>query len=349
MITRVCLPRVTRHTARHTFRLSLAITIACVASLCGVTPLHAQDGDAGGLGSVLPRQRIELQPHQIILDPQHRTTTLTLTNRAPKPTTVELQVVFAYSVWPHGLPYDTTLFSPQWKSLVPHDTVVLAPRTEDPSVAAWVSGVPTHVVLKPHETRRITLRVTPPPNLRAREYWARVVAVVNPQRKTNNQGKPKDEKTIYKLPIRGITPRPERDSTIVFYRPSPLTMGVKLAGQVVAALDARDQYPHPPVGCPCKRVWYRIPVQLTGNAVYQGTLRFRYEHLESGQTVWEQAWELTLYHDAVIHGWGEFHPQFPPGTYRFIATFDKTHSEVDNSHRLPMRPVVDTVEFEAPL
>jgi hypothetical protein len=118
---------------------------------------------------------------------------------------------------------------------------------------------------------------------------------------------------------------------------------------LVAALDAGDHYPHPPGGCPCRHVWYRIPVHLTGNATYQGTLHVQYVNVESGRAIWEQLWELTLYHDAVIHGWSEFHPNFPAGKYRFIATFDNVHSEVDARHKLPMRPVADTVEFEAPL
>jgi hypothetical protein len=323
-------------------------TIALIASLRAVSLLHAQDDD-NGLGAVLPRQRVELQPHRVILDAHTRTTTLTLINHAPKPTTVELRVVFAYSVWPHGLPYDTTLFSLHWESLVPHDTVVMAPRTADPSAAQWISGVPMQVVLKPRETRQITVQVTPPATVHSREYWARVVATVNPLRLTNTSGKPKDTKTIYRLPIHGIIPAPMRDSTIVFYRPGTLTMALQRAGPAAAALDARNEYPHPPVGCPCRRVWYRIPVKLAGNAVYQGTLHFRYEQVESGQAVWEQVWELTLYHDSVIHGWGEFHPNFPAGKYRFIATFDNAHSEVNTDRQLPMRPVVDTVVFEAPL
>jgi hypothetical protein len=323
----------------------LRIVTLAAASVLSAAQLQGQAQD---LNSILPGQRVELLPHRIILDGQTRSTTVTLTNHVNKPTTVELRVVFAYSVWPHGLPYDTTLFSPHWESLVPHDTVVLAPKAGDPSAAQWISGVPAQVVLKPKETKRITLQFNPPANVRSREYWARVVATVNPQRKANNPAKPKDEKTIYRLPIRGITPEPARDSTIVFYRPSAVTMGLTIAGSVVAALDARNDYPHPPVGCPCRRVWYRIPVHLTGNATYQGTLHVQYVNVESGQAIWEQLWELTLYHDAVIHGWSEFHPSFPSGKYRFIATFDNAHSEVSARHRLPMRAVADTVAFEAP-
>lgn len=308
--------------------------------------VYAQGDLPSALNSALPRQRIEILPHRVILNGQTRSTTLTVINHANKPTIAEVRVVFAYSVWPHGLPYDTTLFTKRWQDLVPHDTVVLTPTASDPSAAQWISGVPTQITLAPNETRRITLHFAPPPNIRVREYWARVVTTVNPQRKADKAGKPKDEKTIYKLPIRGITPQPERDSTIIFYRPSVVSMGLKIAGPSAAALDAHNDYPHPAVGCPCRRVWYRIPVHLTGNAVYQGTLRFKYENLETGQPLWEQRWELTLYHDAVIHGWGEWHPNFPPGKYRFIATFDNAHSEVDEGRQLPMRPVADTILFE---
>jgi hypothetical protein len=325
------------------------VVVILVASLLGLSSLHAQDGGDDGLNAVLPRQRIELQPKRVILDPRTRTTTLTLINHAPKPTTVELRVVFAYSVWPHGLPYDTAVFSAHWQSLVPRDTVILAPSPYDPSAAAWISGVPTHITLNPNTTQRITLRLTPPAGLRAREYWARVVATVNPQQKKNDPGTPKDVKTIYTLPIRGIIPHPERDSTIVFYRPGALAMGLKIAGTMAAALDANSQYPHPPVGCPCRRVWYRIPIHVTGNAVYQGTLRVKYVRRDTNEPIYEQSWELTLYHDAVIHGWSEFHPSFPVGQYRFVATFDNMHSEVDGSHWLPMHPVADTVNFDAPL
>lgn len=308
------------------------------------SPTHAQDDAPSALNTILPQQRIELLPRRVVLDGRTRTTTLTITNHANKTTTAELRVVFAYSVWPHGLPYDTMLFSTHWESLVPHDTMVIAPSTTDPSAAQWISGVPNQVTLSPHETKRITVRIDPPPNIQHHEYWARIVATASPSRKNNNPGKPKDEKTIYRLPIRGITPQPLRDSTLVFYRPGPVTMDINTAGHSAAALDAHEDYPHPPVGCPCRRVWYRIPVHLTGNAVYQGTLHVKYVSAETGQAIYEQLWELTLYHDAVIHGWGEWHPSFQPGKYRLLATFDNSHSEVEQS--LPMRSVIDTIPFE---
>jgi hypothetical protein len=324
---------------------ALGASVAAIG-ICVPGQLAAQETPSA-LDAVAPQNRIAMQPHRMILDGHTRSATVTLTNRSNKPTTAEVHVVFAYSVWPHGLPYDTTLFSMHWQSLVPHDTLVVAPRATDPSAAQWISGVPTQVILKPHETRRMTVHLTPPPQVPNREYWAKIVAIVNPQRKLDKPAKPKDEKTVYRLPIRGIIPQPIRDSTLVFSRPGAVTMGLALAGPVAAALDVRDEYPRPPVGCPCRRVWYRIPVHLTGNAVYQGTLRVRYVNVETGQAIWEQAWELTLYHDAVIHGWSEFHQNFPSGKYRFIATFDNAHSEVDKDHQLPMRPVADTVLFEA--
>jgi hypothetical protein len=329
-------------------RLSRFFPFAGIVGMI-VVPMHAsaQGDDPSLLDAVMPLHRIEVTPHRVVLDKNTRSTTITITNRGTKPTAAQIHVVFAYSVWPHGLPWDTTLFTPHWETLVPHDTTVLNPRSSDPSAAKWIRGAPTEVLLAPGERRQITLQLTPPSELRTREYWARVVATVSPVHPQDKPGKPKDEKMVYKLPVHGIVPQPLRDSTIIFFRPAAMTMGITIPHHTVAVLDERQQYPFPPGGCPCRRVWYRIPVHLTGNATYQGTLHVQYQQVESGKIIWTQDRELTLYHDAVLHGWSEFHPNFPKGKYRFIATFDNTHTELPPIRRLAMPVVSDTVLFEA--
>lgn len=328
------------------FLRRLCASAVGLATLCVPIRAYAQ-ADSSVIDAVLPLHNIEISPRRIVLNGGTRSTTITVANRGTKATTAEIRVVFAYSVWPHGIPLDTTLFTPHWETLVPHDTTVITPRASDPSAVAWITGAPKQVTLGPGQRQQITLQFNPPAGLREREYWARVVATVRPLRPPEKSGKPKDEKMIYALPVHGIVPEPIRDSTIIFYRPAALTMGITTPGRVVAVLDERKQYPFPPVGCPCRRVWYRIPIHLTGTATYQGTLHVQYQLAETGAVIWQQDWELTLYHDAVLHGWSEFHPKFPPGHYRFIATFDNEHSELTPGQRLAMPVVSDTVLFEA--
>src|SRR6185312_7263744 len=70
-----------------------------------MTHVSAQGDPSSALSSLLPQHRIELLPHRIVLNEHTRSATFTITNHANKPTAAEVRVEFAYSVWPHGLPY----------------------------------------------------------------------------------------------------------------------------------------------------------------------------------------------------------------------------------------------------
>lgn len=294
---------------------------------------------------VRQQHMVHITPHRIIFDAKTRTAMLQFSNLGNKPTTAAVQVLFAYTDWPHGPAAETTLFTPYWQQVYARDTVVLAPKPTDPFAGSWITGLPAHITLNPHETRTIPIRIVPPTGLRTGTYWARIVTVVLPPSVGNN-GKPKDTRTIYKLPIRGQTLPTLRDSTLIFYRQGRVTLGVRF-GSVVAQIDTLN-LPSPDwLGSGPRKLWRRMALHLTGTAPFEGTMSVKYRNLATGEEIPLQPGTFILYRDAVAHYWGQAN-MLKPGRYQLIIRLDSPQQDVPPAQRLPMDPVADTVVFEVP-
>lgn len=296
--------------------------------------------------AVRQQHMVHITPHRLVLDATTRTATLQFSNRGDKPTQAEVRVLFAYTDWPHGLPADTTLFTTHWESVYARDTIALHPRPSDPFAGAWLSGIPSQVTLQPHETRTVPIRINPPPGLRPGTYWARIVTEVRPP-STRNNGKPKDTRTIYTLPVRGQALPTLRDSTIVFYRQGHPTLGVRF-GTVVAKIDTMD-LPSPGYvgGTGSRKLWRRMELHLTGTEPFEGTMSVHYHNLATGEDTPLNPGTFMLYRDGVAHYWGQA-DMLKPGHYQLIIRLESPQEDVPEAQRIPMTPVADTTSFEVP-
>ena len=320
------------------------------AALCMPFATHAQSAtDTSTIpvdDAVRQQHLVHVSPHRVIFDATTRTATLQFSNAGDAPTQAAVHVVFAYTDWPHGAAAETTLFTRHWAQLYARDTIVLAPRPADPFAGRWITGLPATIALKPHETRIVPIRIAPPPGLRPGTYWARIVTEVTPP-SAPNTGKPKDARTMYKLPVHGQSLPTLRDSTIVFYREGHPTLGVRF-GTVVAKIDTLD-LPSPGYvgGTGSRKLWRRMALHLTGTEPFDGVMSVHYHNLATGEDVTLNPGAFMLYRDGVAHYWGQA-DMLKPGRYQLIIRVDSPQSDVPPAQRVPMPPVADTTVFEVP-
>lgn len=296
--------------------------------------------------AVRQRHTVHVSPHRVIFDATRRTATLQFSNAGDTPAQAAVHVVFAYTDWPHGVAAETTLFTRHWEQLYARDTIVLVPRPTDPYAGRWITGLPATIALKPHETRNVSIQMTPPPGLRTGTYWARIITEVNPP-STRNTGKPKDTRTIYKLPMHGQSLPTLRDSAIVFYRQGYPTLGVRF-GPVVAKIDTLD-LPSPGYvgGTGARKLWRRMALHLTGTEPFEGVMSVTYHNLATGEDIALNPGTFILYRDGVAHYWGQA-DMLKPGRYQLIIRLESPQTDVPPAQRVPMIPVVDTTVFEVP-
>jgi hypothetical protein len=262
------------------------------------------------------------------------------------PTEAQVHVLFAYTDWPHSAAAETTLFTQHWEQVYARDTIVLTPRPTDPFAGRWITGLPSAILLKAHETRNVPIRITPPAGLRTGTYWARIVTEVRPP-SARNKGKPKDTRTTYQLPVRGHTPPMLRDSVIVFYRQGRPTLGVRF-DTVVARIDTLD-LPSPGYvgGTGSRKLWRRMALHLTGTEPFEGIMAVRYHNLATGEDIPLSPGIFMLYRDGVAHYWGQA-DMLKPGRYQLIIRLESPQHNVPPAQRVPMTPVADTTLFEVP-
>ena len=338
-------------TMRPPFRLFRALwSAALLVPAVVLSVAHAQSAtDTTTIpvaDAVRQQHLVHVSPHRVIFDATTRTAMLQFSNAGDAPTQATVHVVFAYTDWPHGVAAETTLFTKHWEQLYARDTIVLAPRPNDPFAGPWITGLPTTIALKPHEVRNIPIRIAPPLGLRAGTYWARIITEVNPP-SAPNTGKPKDTRTMYKLPVRGQTLPTLRDSVIVFYRQGPTKTGIAITS-MVAKIDTLD-LPSPGYvgGTGSRKLWQRIAFHLTGNTPFEGTLADVYQNLATGEeTVLAPVGGFLLYRDAVTHWWAQA-DILKPGRYRWICQVTATQDPQSSARGMPPM-VADTVVFEVP-
>lgn len=291
------------------------------------------------LDSLAQEHMVHVSPHVLVFNARSKTATLSFRNQGPYPVQGEVQVLFAYLAWPHGHPADTTVFTAHMATIEPRDTVVLKPSPKDPFAGRWLSGVPARVTLAPHETKRITVRLTPPTNLPAGEYWARIVALVRPQDQPRKPGA-QDVRQHYALPIQGAL-TPLRDSALVFYRQGPLRTGLAVGAGAAAQYDVQGIGGPDGRDCP-HSLWIKLPLHLTGNTHADGILTVTYRNVETSELVPVNRYTVPLYRDAVTHWWTHT-CWVAPGTYQAILGLQSDPHALPRGAQLPFAPLLDTL------
>jgi hypothetical protein len=315
--------------------------------LVPVDHAHAQtlgggEGDPVAVSdSVRQAHTVHVSPHLVVLDPHSTTATLTFSNEGTTPTQADVELQYGFTDWP-----DTDLANP----LNPHypnprDTVIRTPGPTDRYAGRWISGLPTHLTLQPHETQRVTLRIDPPAHLPAGEYSARVVTIVRPPLPPK-RSTAQDTKQVYHLPVQASTAGLPvlRDSVRVFYRTGLLRLGVAIRHPTMgigklpadATLALKDD-------------WVHLPVQLTGNMHFEGQIKHYFRNDDTGETVVALTTRLiSLQRDGVIHHWCDVpaNGSLPPGHYTLVVILDATQEEFPASQRIAMPPVQVSLPFE---
>jgi len=288
---------------------------------------------------------MHVSPHKLILDAQTSTAQIEFSNQGDQPVTAEVQVLFANMDYPHDKVSDATLFTPHWEKVFARDTVVLNPKPTDRFAGRWLSGLPAQVTLAPKQKKSVAIRMAAPANIPDGVYWARIVTIVRPPEINRHPGKPKDERTIYSLPVKGQSPPMLRDSVELFYKKGQVKMGLRLGAGAVAAIDTVG-YPGPDdVGSGNGRLWFNLPLELTGNSPFMGVLHVSYKNLGTGAEEALTPAPMILYRNAVTHWWGQA-DKFPNGKYEIIMKFDAPQEDIPPSQRIPVTPLTVRLPFE---
>lgn len=296
--------------------------------------------------SLRERHLVHVTPHRVIFDASTHTATLTFSNEDDHPVQAQVQVLFAYTAWPHGPATDTILLTHQAQQIAPYDTIVLTPRPSDPFAGRWLTGVPTTVTLAPHQKKEVTVRITPPAHLPTQTYWARIIVL--PSLEDRHGGKSKDTRTRYVIPIHNAHVPTLRDSVLVFYRSGPVTMGLT-ADHGVAQLSVPPlpgPYPDDP-----PNLWFRLPVRLTGTAPFDGVLYARIHDRDTGSDYESRPTRMMVYQPrATLHWyvWNINYCELNEGHYQLILRFVSPQASVPPAQRLPFQEVTDTIPFSIP-
>lgn len=289
------------------------------------------------------RHVVQLSPHVLRFDAQRTSAVLEFHNPTDSVKVAQVQVQFAFLDYAHGMPSDTIVIDPrdgERSSLAPHDTVILKPGAKDPFAGRWLSGVPTSVTLKPRETKRVTVKLTPPASLPPGEYWARIQTVA-PNKP--NKGGTQDVRQRYAMPTKMRVPL-LRDTCFVLYRQGPLRMGLEIGSAATAEIDEKN------VGGVDKQhfshaLWVRMPLHLTGNVPFRGMIHSEYRNVKTGEVVNPNRFEYQLFKDAVLHLVVET-DVLSPGTWEYTISFDNEGDDIPQGERLPMTPVKKTFTFD---
>ena len=304
--------------------------------------LGAQNGNGRREVSEWIRQEhmVHVSPHLIVFDPTSQSATVEFSNSGNTATEADVRIELGYTHWQN---VDTVLFTPNWKTERAHDTVIANPGPNDRYAGPWLSGVPAHITLKPHEKQRFILRINPPKDLPNGEYYARIVTLAG--RRTRRDQVSKDTKLVYALPLVGKAPPLIRDSVRVFYRQGPQSMGLRIF-QARAQIDSADDIAsevgqHP--------LLILVRVHLTGTTHFEGYLSASYLTAKGDEiplTAVHGA-AFTIHSDCIMRWSGET-DQLQPGHYTLILKLIELQDEFPPWQRLPMQPVQVNVPFDKP-
>ncbi|HXC24401.1 MAG TPA: hypothetical protein VNU46_00690 [Gemmatimonadaceae bacterium] len=306
---------------------------------------HAQQ--TGAMFDVVPdslreRHLLHVSPHLIVFDPSTTSATLAFSNTDTVPKEADIVLQYGYHFYPNT---DTTLFPTHWTWLqqFPQDTVNLFPKPTDHYAGRWISGLPTHIILGPHQTRRVTIRITPPPHLPNGEYSARIVTIVTP---LHRGGPSHDSNARYQIPVKGNGPPPIRDSVRIFYRQGPQTMGLRLSLAKVQ-IDTTEGAKGSGFVNPLRLL---LRIHLTGTTHFEGYLSESW-HKDGGGNdgVWQSSRGNTVSFqtDGIMRILAQS-DELEPGHYTMVVTFTPWQDEFPASQRVPMQPVHVSIPFEIP-
>lgn len=286
-------------------------------------------------------QAIQVAPHRVLFSSRVKTASLTIRNPNDHPRAVQVLVEFAYVDEPHGVPYDTMIIATNMDVVDQHDTVISNPSPRDHYAGRWLSGLPTEFTLAPHESKHVTVRLTPPVSLPAGLYWARIVARVRPT--DPRHGNNLDVQKKYALPTKGRVASLQ-DTCAVLYQTGELHMGLAVGPTAKAVIDSANiggagtqNFSH--------ALWVRLPVKLTGNAPFMGQMHSTYTNLATGETVRPNTQEFNVFKDGVMH-WVVETDVLAPGKYTLTFEFDNTLSDTTEALKIPMTPAKVTFPFE---
>lgn len=315
--------------------------------LLPIAALHAQPTAGGTMDDLSDSLRqahmVHVSPHLLVLDAHTPTTILTFSNQGDAPVEAAIVVQLGYTYWPN---MDTVLLSPRWRQDLVHDTIIVHPGPQDHFVGAWLSGLPTHLVLQPRQTRRITVRVEPSTDLPTGEYYARIITLAGPKR-TSDKGNSQDIRVKKYLPLAGHGPPLLRDSARIFYRQGPQTMGLQIL-QAEVKVDTTGQYaperfgPHPLIAL--------LRLHLSGTAHFEGYLS-AYYLAANGDTLvrltGERGSAFTLHRDGIMRIFSHTNG-LEAGHYTYVLRLTAQQDEFPPAQRLPMVPVQVTIPFDVP-
>ena len=286
---------------------------------------------------------LHVSPHLVVFTPSRTATILTFANRGTTPMDAAIVVQFGYPYYPAT---DTALFPAHWRwqDQFPRDTVVAAPGPHDRSASQWLSGVPTHLTLQPHEIRRVTLRIAPPANLATGEYHARILTLVSSQPKHGHGSR--DTKTKYIIPLASAGPRVLRDSVRVFFRTGPQVAGIKVT-QAEAQLDTTGEGEGAGFRDPVRIL---VRLHLTGTAHFEGAIRILCQREDGTGTFYYDTPvgnTEVLYTDATLRILADSR-NLDPGRYSMVVTLTPWQDEFPPAQRIFMRPVQVSIPVEIP-
>ena len=284
---------------------------------------------------------VHVSPHLLVFDPSTKSATVEFSNIGDTPTEADVAIQLGYPYWQNE---DTTLLPPRGKNERAHDTVIFNPGPAAHYAGRWLSGVPTHIVLQPHETRHLTLQIDPPSNLPPGEYYARIVTLVGAHKKRAPVSQ--DTKTPYMFPIQAWDLPLIRDSVRVFYRQGIPSMGLKLL-KAEAKLDTLNDVPVEDVGRHPLRIL--LQVHLIGTAHFEGNISMAYVD-KNGDIIPLTAKEgaaFAMYRDGVMR-WTAETDHLAPGHYHVLIRFVAETGEFPVGQQLSMQPVEVELPFDIP-
>ena len=286
---------------------------------------------------------VHVAPHLLVLTPAASTAELEFRNESDEPKQADVQIELGYTYWPNG---DTALYLRHYQDGWPRDTVVLHPAANDHYAGQWISGVPTHLVLKAHETSRVTLQIHPPSDLPDGEYYALIVVMAGRKR---GKGKMPDTKLKYQLPVKGKAPPPLRDSVRVFYRKGPQSMGLRFV-HAEAAIDTAHDGWAADAAVPLHSLRVLARFQLTGTTHFEGYMSDAIETTSGIDTPVESVngARITIHADGTFRFLSDAPSALPPGHYFYIKRLIPDDDEFPPDQRLSMEPVEIKIPFDVP-
>lgn len=293
--------------------------------------------------SVREQRMLHVSPHLLVFDPGRRSATLEFSNHGDKTVSANIAIQLGFTYWQNA---DTALVPTPGKNLRGHDTVIVHPKPSDNYAGDWITGVPEFLVLKPHETRRVTLRINPPASLPDGEYYARIITMVGSRVKRAAVSKDTANSGALMFPIPGWELPILRDSVRVFYRKGPQTTGLQVV-KAEAKIDTAKGPIEGDVGAHPLRMLFQV--KRTGSAHVEGRIEVSYLSDNHDETFLEgtEGSTFSLQRDGVMRWTGEA-DHLPPGVYHARIRFVGNQDEFPPDQRLAVKPVEIELPFEIP-